>query len=157
MLHPEIVQNLCTLQSQGVSQIMASNYDIRASQILWHLRRTVGFDQWVWGVDYLAKHGQEYHHVADIMTWQESLYVDNLLSMCQMSDNDLFLNLLFDAPELGMTAPRVVVYGEYRILADGNHRLWHLTNRGITEAVFKTVYFEDRGDLDWSIIPTVEY
>lgn len=157
MLFSDVNQSLYAYQEQGIKQIAAPNYDYRASQILWHLRKTVGFDQWVWGEQYLDNHGIEYHAVSDIISWQESLYVDNLVSLCQLSDNDLFLNLLFDAPEMGMTAPRVVVYGDYKVLADGNHRWWHLLNRGIREAVFKTVYFEWRGDIDWNAPPIMNY
>jgi hypothetical protein len=71
-----------------------------------------------------------------LTSWQDSLFVSNLLSLAGLSSDDVQALCLAGEP----ATPRVVVYGETSLLCDGNHRLWSLSARGVQRAYFRSVY-----------------
>lgn len=126
---------LLLLKQKGIQQIENPFYSQDAQQLGKCLiaERHLHDRLWGRGIDRFCV---QCHCLSALTSWQDSIFVSNLLSLAGLSDHDV--QALFLAGEAA--TPRVVVYGETCLLCDGNHRLWSLSARGIQRAYFRTVY-----------------
>jgi hypothetical protein len=111
------------------------NYSPRATWVSHHLRRNYGLYKHLWNDD--TPTTVEKHALKDIITWQKEVYVSQLIALSACTPIEL--ESLFTDRSI---CPFLVVYGNTKILCDGNHRFWWLYNLGYETAYFHTLHYD---------------
>lgn len=133
----DLFKTLLTLKAKGERVLSQPAYHEDAERFgdrCWWGNRNL--QDRIWGSGYADYILQE-HHLADIISWQPTVYIRGLLEVAILSPSDV-QDLLVNHD----SSVRVLVCGRLRLLVDGNHRYWVLRHYQTT-GLFKTVYLDD--------------
>lgn len=111
---------LIMLAQIGISQIPTDNFDKG-------IHRYISLYREIFNLDFtraLAMATWQEHRIEEIVTWQDSLFTETLLTLALGVAND-------DIPHLMRKDTHVILWRGQKILRDGNHRYWLLRRKGV--------------------------
>lgn len=135
-----MLNDLRQLKDQGKKRIPNPVYNAAANPVGdWILKNSMN------GIDVFKnrKFVRRGHQIKDIISWQETLYLNTLLNIGGLASTDLHEAMTSDEP-------RILLWRDLTITYDGNHRLWNLRRLGCQRYSFPTL--EVPTDFIW---PTV--
>jgi len=135
MADQRMLHALLLLKRKGIREIENPFYSPEARKLGDSLIAERNLHDRLWGRG-MDRFCVECHCLSALTSWQERIFVSNLLSLAALSGDEVQALFLAGEP----ATPRVVVYGATFLLCDGNHRLWSLSARGVQRAYFRTVY-----------------
>lgn len=125
-----ILLALLELQRRGIERLPTVNYDSRANQL-----GDIILDRSLKGMDVVWEHRgktvRRAHQLKDLITWQETVSVSNLISLSVVSNIQGLMLLDVNC--------FVLQYNDLKVVREGNHRFWWLSHQGYTQALFNTL------------------